>query len=705
MTTRTQRQLLACLVCLLAATLASCALVMSFDYDTSDPTAAPAEGGTTVGELDGAPPARHAVTGIVDGLEDGAKVGIELNGGAALTVGNGPFAFPTELADGMTYAVAVAAVPEGHICSVERGTGTIQGADARDVAVHCPSLDATLTALDVSTVPAAGGALAFDPATLNYAVDLDAHLAAAMPFATLTPTPRNPGAMVTVRGALVAAGAASAPVLLDVGANAIDVKVTAPSGATATYTVTVVVHAVGLTYLKASNTRLNARFGIAVAASADTVAIGAPGESSAATGVDGDQSDTSTSNAGAVYVFVRSNGAWSQQAYLKASNTKANAGFGASVALEGDTLAVGAYGESSGATGINGNQSNTAAAEAGAVYVFTRSAGTWSQQAYVKASNTREKAKFGASVAISGNTLVVGAPGESSGSTGIGGDESNTSAPGGGAAYVFFRSGSTWHQQAYVKASNTRESARFGSSVAISADTLLVGAEGESSNATGIGGDQANTDALNAGAAYVYTRSGAAWSHQAYVKPSNTSANMRFGCAVAVSGDAAAVGACREPSNATGIDGNAADTSAPSAGAAYVLRRSGVTWSQEAYVKPSNTRGGQNFGGALALEGDTLVATALHDSSGATGVNGDDKDLSAPTSGAAFLFRRIAGTWSQRAYVKATNARTNAPFGSSVALTSGTLLVGSHGEQSNATGVNGDPSDTSLPFAGAAYVY
>ena len=136
--------------------------------------------------------------------------------------------------------------------------------------------------------------------------------------------------------------------------------------------------------------------------------MGASGESSNATGINGNQADASASQAGAVYVFTRSGTTWSQQAYVKASNTRANANFGGSVALSGDTLAVGASGESSNASGINGDQADTSAAQAGAVYVFTRSGTTWSQQAYVKASNTRASARFGFSVALSGDTLAVG---------------------------------------------------------------------------------------------------------------------------------------------------------------------------------------------------------------------------------------------------------------------------------------------------------
>src|SRR5690349_9185924 len=141
-------------------------------------------------------------------------------------------------------------------------------------------------------------------------------------------------------------------------------------------------------YLKASNTNANDQFGYLIAFSGDTLVVGAPQEGSNATGVNGDQANNSAPNAGAVYVFTRTGGVWTQQAYLKASNTDANDQFGVSVALSGDTLAVGAMFEDSNATGVNGNQADNSAPGAGAVYVFTRTGGVWTQQAYLKASNT-----------------------------------------------------------------------------------------------------------------------------------------------------------------------------------------------------------------------------------------------------------------------------------------------------------------------------
>jgi hypothetical protein len=165
--------------------------------------------------------------------------------------------------------------------------------------------------------------------------------------------------------------------------------------------------------------------------------VGARYESSNATGINGDQADNSAANSGAVYVFTRTGSSWAQQAYIKASNTGANDVFGLSVSLSGDTLAVGAFGEASNAMGINGNEADNSTSNSGAVYVFTRTGSTWAQQAYVKASNTEANDRFGGSVSLSGDTLVVGAFGEASNATGINGSEVDNAAPNSGAVYVF----------------------------------------------------------------------------------------------------------------------------------------------------------------------------------------------------------------------------------------------------------------------------
>ena len=270
-------------------------------------------------------------------------------------------------------------------------------------------------------------------------------------------------------------------------------------------------------------------------------------------------------------------------------------------------------------------------------------------QAYVKASNTGAADEFGFAVALSsnGNTLVVGAPGEASA-----GIETDNTAPSAGAVYVYTRSGTTWTQEAYVKASNPGTGDQFGFSVALSdnGNTLAVGATGEGSALTGVTpGIVAETTAGNAapgaGAVYVLTRSAGIWSQQAYVKASNTGAVDLFGASVSLSGDGniLAVGAIGESSAAVGIGGNQTDNTAAEAGAVYFFTRDLVgVWSQQAYVKASNTGASDQFGFSVALSSEvntTLAVGATGEDSSATGIGGNQADNSAPGAGAVYVLQ------------------------------------------------------------------
>lgn len=404
-------------------------------------------------------------------------------------------------------------------------------------------------------------------------------------------------------------------------------------------------------YVKASNTGADDRFGISLALSADgaMLAVGARGEASAATGVDGDQQDDSAIDAGAVYVFTRRAGLWAQQAYLKASNADEGDNFGGQVAIsaDGTTLAVAAENEASSAIDVNGDELDDSAPLSGAVYVFTRAAAAWTQQAYIKASNTESEDFFGTTIALSGDgdTLAVTAPGESSSASGIDGDQLNDARPLSGAVYVFFRTDGNWKQQAYVKASNPDINDAFGRGLSLSASgsTLAIGATGEDSAATGANGDQADNSAASAGAVYVLQRAVDVWAQTAYLKAPNTGAGDLFGISVSLSGegDVLAVGASGEDSAARGIDGNQIDETSSNSGALYVLKRSDDTWVPRSYVKASNADRSDLFGGCVSLsrEGTTLAAGAAAEASAAPGTDGNQLDNSKARAGAAYVFR------------------------------------------------------------------
>ena len=203
--------------------------------------------------------------------------------------------------------------------------------------------------------------------------------------------------------------------------------------------------------------------------------------------------------------------AFEERAYSKLSTVQPGAGFGSVVSASGDLVAVGAP-----------------FFDGGRVSVFRRAGPTWELEAVLSGEETEEMDAFGSSVSLDGDTLIVGAFGEDGSSAGVNGDETDNDAEQSGAAYVFVREGTTWTQQAYLKASNGETLDFFGISVAVDGDTAVVGALAEASAATGVNGDQENNDAEAAGAVYVFVRDGAAWTQQAYLKASNTEAGDFF---------------------------------------------------------------------------------------------------------------------------------------------------------------------------------
>ncbi len=232
-------------------------------------------------------------------------------------------------------------------------------------------------------------------------------------------------------------------------------------------------------YIKASNTGQNDRFGdsIALSDNGETLAVGAPNEDGSSAGVNGLQNDNAPET-GAVYVFRLTNNKWSQQAYIKPSNPSQNDRFGLSVSLSGDgnLLSTGAPNEDGSSTQINAVQ-NDNTANTGAVYVFRIINGVWSQQAYIKASNAEADDNFGQSVSLSrdGNLLAVGAFAEDGTSKGIGGDDDNRTNDAGAAYLIELRNG-IWNQKTYIKSSNPLPNAAFGGALSLSADggTLAI---------------------------------------------------------------------------------------------------------------------------------------------------------------------------------------------------------------------------------------
>jgi trimeric autotransporter adhesin len=500
-------------------------------------------------------------------------------------------------------------------------------------------------------------------------------------------------------------------------------------------------------YLKASNPHATDHFAcggnlpghsgnaIAISDDGNFLAIGAHQESSAAKGINGNQNDTSLYSAGAVYVFVRRGATWAQQAYVKASDPQMGANFGMNVAFNSDatTMAVSAAWESSSSKGIN-SVPDDKLPQAGAVYLFTRTGDAWSQQAYIKASNTGRAGdpkdpndwgdgdQFGFSIALSGdgNVLAAGALSEDSRASGINtpGFQDDDSAPDAGAVYIFTRTGATWTQRDYLKSSNNDGGDRFGFGVALSANgnTLVASSYDE-------GGSGRSTNSIpdnlrgGSGAVYIFDRVNDAWRQTAYLKGSQQNRNDAMGVSVGISDDGNTVvaGAGDDACLVPGINAPCREATWPpqlgagSAGGAYVWVRNGNAWVEQAYLKATNPELEDLFGVRVSISGDgnTIVAGDPNEDSKAKGINGDQADNSADGAGAAFVFTRTGTTWTQRAYVKGSNTEAFDAFGSAVTISGDgkTIVLGAPIEASAAKGVNANQADNTAQGAGAAYVF
>lgn len=437
-----------------------------------------------------------------------------------------------------------------------------------------------------------------------------------------------------------------------------------------------------IAYTKLPNSESEDGFGDAVALDGDILAVSMPGDDSAAQGIDGDQMDENAPDSGAVHVFRRSSTGWEPEAYVKASNTRAGDRFGWTLALDGDTLVVGAPYESSPTRGIN-------APESGAVYVFRRADTGWHQEAYIKPSDAWALHHFGQSLALDGDTLAViggktpwvdvpppyngdlpspepppqelptvyvfrrngmtwqeatrfslaltwwtDASDVAHGRMALSGDTLATSAPRdapGGGVHVFRLGDTTWHQEAFLRASNAGAyrntgtgSLSFSASLALEGDLLAVGAPGEDSAATGANGDETDLSASDRGAVYVFRRHGTDWQQEAYVKPSIPGAGHSFGKEVAVDG------------NTLAIASDTPEGHGRPHGMIYLFRHDGTQWREDTRVTAETAMRSWDGGfRGLALSGDDLVIGAPGDGAGL------EMDTSAPNSGAIYAFRRV----------------------------------------------------------------
>ena len=554
---------------------------------------------------------------------------------------------------------------------------------------------------------------AFDPGVTDYT----AEYSLLVQEVRVRATPENPAATVRLLNddSVLDADVPSAPIALPAEGQALTVEVTAADGLTTrTYSIQADRQSAAEQYLyvKSPAPDTGDQFGKVMASSGDTLVVGAPFEDSSATGVDGDVTDDSVADSGAVFVYRRVGNSWEQQAYLKASNSDADDQFGDAVAIDGDFIVVGAQLEDSSATGVDGDQASDGSQNSGAAYVFRREGDSWVQEAYLKSLDINDR--FGASVAISGTTIAVSARFEDSTATGVDGDATidDPAAAQSGAVYIFERGEDGWAQTHYIKPSTVDVLDEFGFRVALDGDRLAVAAPFEDSVS---GANQADNTAFNSGAVFIFGREDDTWVQEAYLKAGSpgggdgaaeppTPGDL-FGFSLALAGDTLAIGAALEDSDADVIDGDETNNGANDAGAVYVfVRDEDGSWNQQAYIKSFNSDAVDQFGVSVQLRGELMAVGANGEGSGATGVGGDEDNNNAAFAGAMYLFRRVGSAWSQEAYIKSSNTQLDDGFGFGAALTRDTLIVGAPFEDNDAAGIGANQSGEGAGNSGALYL-
>ena len=394
------------------------------------------------------------------------------------------------------------------------------------------------------------------------------------------------------------------------------------------------------TKFNASDIAANSNFGEMVEISSDGnyAIVGSP------------RQDTGGTDTGAVYIYVRSGSSWSQQVKLQSSDRTTNYRFGTDVSLSDDgTYAI-----------IGANYGNSGH---GSAYIFIRSGTSWSQQAILTASDSVNGARYGESVSISsdGTYVIVGAP-----------YDTPSSLSNAGSSYVYIRSGTSWTQQAKLVTSDIQGGDTAGFHVTISGD----------GNYAMMGAHQEDTGGYNAGAAYVFIRSGTSWSQQAKLVSSDLQASDAFGFGVSLSSDGtyAIIGAYASYSSADPwVD----------EGSAYIFIRSGTSWSQQAKLVATDGQAGDDFGWNVDISNDGSHAI----------VGAPEEDAGGTNAGAAYVFKRSGTSWSQVKKLQSSDLQAFDRYGRDVALSNdGTFgIVGAYQER----GGSGD----SYSGGGAVYIY
>ena len=364
-------------------------------------------------------------------------------------------------------------------------------------------------------------------------------------------------------------------------------------------------------------------FGRAVAVAGDIAVIGA------------DHDDDMGIDSGSAYIYRLMDSVWVQEAKALPLDGETNTRFAWAVATDGTSAVFGAH------------HDNDQGIDSGSAYVFALDGASWVQQAKLLASDGGPSDNFGRAVAVAGSVAVIGAKG------------TNDNGPNAGSVYIFRRSGSNWHEETKLVASDGESGDLFGWSVAISGDTVLVGAAAD------------DEKALNAGAAYVFQYENGTWRQKLKLMASDGEAEDWFGASVAISGDRAIVGAHQD------------DDMGEDSGSAYIFHWDELDWVEQDKLVPLDAMPEDNFGWSVSISGD------------AAGVGAYLAEESGSDAGTAYVYWFDGAEWLPQIKLTASDASAGDNFGVSVSLTNAGehIIVGAMFDDDN----GGD--------SGSAYVF
>ncbi|MBB6520755.1 FG-GAP repeat protein [Pseudoteredinibacter isoporae] len=366
--------------------------------------------------------------------------------------------------------------------------------------------------------------------------------------------------------------------------------------------------------LVASDGQAEDQFGYSVAIDGRTALVGA---------FRADEGEIQDS--GSAYVYTLDSEGWRFEAKLVAGAPLEGDTLGGNLALKNDTAVLGVIGR------------DDVAENAGAVLVFERESGKWYEKQWLMAADAKKGDSFGQSIALTDNTLVIGAP------------RSDASAVDSGSAYVYQRMNNQWQFQAKLTASDGAEGDLFGISATIDGNTILVGA------------DLNDEKAEKAGAVYAFVYDGTQWYQQAKLMAEDGGAVDIFGVRVSLSGDTALISARRDDVEGVGVD----------AGSAYIFERSKGQWSQTQKLLAPDGKADDRFGRGVALKGNTAIISAMHN---------DEKDNNA---GALYVYKKVAGDWAYSSKILAVDGMAGDRLGWNVALSEGHAIIASPNRADN----------------------